>query len=164
MQIRVYIFAAATDALRIMKIRLFLYTLIASATLNAGEPPKGFTALFNGKNLDGWQAKPNGWAVEKGVLTRKPRSGYIWTEKSYGDFILDVEVKVSSRCNSGIFFRTNPKNAVQGGFEIQRREENRYPYIVAPDTEEPTQVHPQRSVSRRGTPMLGQFPGRFVGS
>ena len=102
-----------------MKIRLFLCALISSATLNAGQPPKGFTALFNGKNLDGWQAKPNGWAVEKGVLTRKPGSGYIWTKKSFSDFILDVEVKVSSRCNSGIFFRTNPKNAVQGGFEIQ---------------------------------------------
>lgn len=87
-------------------------------TINA-EPPKGFDTLFNGKNLDGWKARPNGWTVEKGVLTRKPKSGYIWTEKAYGDFVLDVEVKVSKRCNSGIFFRTDPKNAVQGGFEIQ---------------------------------------------
>ncbi len=101
------------------KLPIFICTILAIATLNAGEPPKGFTALFNGKNLDGWKAKTGGWAVEDGVLTRKPRSGYIWTEKAYGDFILDVEVKVSPRCNSGIFFRTDPKNSVQGGFEIQ---------------------------------------------
>ena len=95
-----------------------LFSLSTVTTLQAG-PPKGFAALFNGKNLDGWQAKKNGWAVEDGILVRKPGSGYIWTKKSYGDFVLDLEVKVSRRCNSGIFFRTDPKNAVQGGFEIQ---------------------------------------------
>jgi len=98
---------------------LILVSICVFTFLAKAEPPKGFSALFNGKNLDGWNAKPNGWAVENGILTRKPRSGYIWTEKAYGDFILDVEVKVSKRCNSGIFFRTDPKNAVQGGFEIQ---------------------------------------------
>ena len=98
---------------------LILASVYAFTFLAKAEPPKGFTALFNGKNLDGWNAKPNGWAVENGILTRKPKSGYIWTKKAYGDFVLDVEVKVSKRCNSGIFFRTDPKNAVQGGFEIQ---------------------------------------------
>ncbi|MDP6904207.1 MAG: DUF1080 domain-containing protein [Verrucomicrobiota bacterium] len=98
---------------------LILVSICVFTFLAKAEPPKGFSALFNGKNLDGWNAKPNGWAVENGILTRKPKSGYIWTEKAYGDFILDVEVKVSKRCNSGIFFRTDPKNAVQGGFEIQ---------------------------------------------
>ncbi len=100
---------------------IFLITLFAFSTVTTlqAEPPKGFVALFNGENLDGWQAKKNGWAVEDGVLVRKPGSGYIWTKKSFGDFVLDLEVKVSSRCNSGIFFRTDPKNAVQGGFEIQ---------------------------------------------
>ena len=100
---------------------VFLITLLAFSTvdsLQAG-PPKGFVALFNGKNLDGWNAKPNGWAVVDGVLTRKPRSGYIWSKESFGDFVLCAEVKVSRGCNSGIFFRTDPKNAVQGGFEIQ---------------------------------------------
>ena len=100
---------------------VFLITLFSLSTfdsLQAG-PPKGFVALKKKKNLDGWNAKPNGWTVVDGVLTRMPRSGYIWTKESYGDFVLDVEVKVSRRCNSGIFFRTDPKNAVQGGFEIQ---------------------------------------------
>jgi len=100
----------------VVLISLVAFSMVT--TLHA-EPPKGFVALFNGKNLKGWNAKPNGWTVEDGVLARKPGSGYIWTKEAYGDFILDVEVKVSPRCNSGIFFRTDPKNAVQGGFEIQ---------------------------------------------
>ena len=105
--------------MRTARFLIILFSIgIFTFSVNA-EPPKGFDKLFNGKNLDGWKAKPNGWTVEKGVLTRKPKSGYIWTEKAYGDFVLDVEVKVSKRCNSGIFFRTDPKNAVQGGFEIQ---------------------------------------------
>jgi hypothetical protein len=97
-------------------ISLFAFSTVT--TLQAG-PPKGFVALFNGKNLDGWNAKPNGWAVVDGVLTRKPGSGYIWSKESFGDFVLRADVKVSRGCNSGIFFRTDPKNAVQGGFEIQ---------------------------------------------
>jgi len=30
-----------------------------------------------------------------------------------------LEYKTSEKANSGLFFRTDPKNAVQGGFEIQ---------------------------------------------
>ena len=33
--------------------------LIVSSPLFASEPPKGFTPLFNDKNLDGW----HGWAI-----------------------------------------------------------------------------------------------------
>jgi hypothetical protein len=94
--------------------------LLISNPLSAGEPPKGFAALFNGKDLSGWKAKPGGWVVEDGgVLARRKGAGYIWTKQSFGDFVLDMEVKMSKRCNSGVFFRTDPRNAVQGGFEIQ---------------------------------------------
>jgi len=96
-----------------------LASMFVSVQMSAIEVPEGFTALFNGKNLSGWKAKAGGWRVENGTLARRKGAGYIWTEEVYGDFILDLEVKVSPRCNSGIFFRTNPKNAVQGGFEIQ---------------------------------------------
>ena len=94
--------------------------LMISHSLAAGEAPKGFAALFNGKDLSGWKAKPGGWVVEDGgVLARRRGAGYIWTKQRFGDFILDLEVKMSKRCNSGVFFRTDPRNSVQGGFEIQ---------------------------------------------
>lgn len=47
-------------------------------------------------------------------------SRYIaYTEEPFGDFQLHVEFKVKKGTNSGVFFRTDPKNPVQGGFEIQ---------------------------------------------
>ena len=45
--------------------------------------------------------------------------GYIWANGSYDNFLLELDFKMSKRCNSGVFFRTDPKNPVQGGFEIQ---------------------------------------------
>ena len=75
--------------------------MFVSVQMSAIEVPEGFTALFNGKNLSGWKAKAGGWRVENGTLARRKGAGYIWTEEVYGDFILDLEVKVSPRCNSG---------------------------------------------------------------
>jgi len=75
--------------------------------------------LFDGSDLDHWNYKKGGWVIEDGVLARKDKAGYIWTKEKFGDFVLELDVKMSKGCNSGIFFRTDPKNAVQGGFEIQ---------------------------------------------
>lgn len=88
-------------------------------------PPDGFVALFDGKSLDGWFTHPDNtretWVAdpETGVLGRNLRNGYIWSEKKYGDFILDLEYKLTRHCNSGVFFRSDPNNPVQGGFEVQ---------------------------------------------
>ena len=46
--------------------------------VGADDPPKGFTALFNGKNFDGWKV-PEGdnghWKIlEGGILTTTPRA------------------------------------------------------------------------------------------
>ncbi|MEW6356408.1 MAG: DUF1080 domain-containing protein [Planctomycetota bacterium] len=63
---------------------------------------------------------PGKWhVIEDGSLECLPRCGYIWSEEQYGDFIIDFEVKVSEKANSGLFFRADPKNCVQGGMEIQ---------------------------------------------
>ncbi len=46
--------------------------------------------------------------------------GNIWTNESYGDFILELEFKVAKGTNSGIFFRTEDVNdPVQTGIEMQ---------------------------------------------
>jgi len=75
--------------------------------------------LFDGSNLDHWNYKKDGWKIVDGAMELQKKGGYIWTKEAYGDFKLELEVKVSKGCNSGLFFRTNPKNAVQGGFEFQ---------------------------------------------
>jgi hypothetical protein len=42
-----------------MRYRLAIAVVLAATPLLAAEPPKGFTPLFNGKNLAGW----HGWAI-----------------------------------------------------------------------------------------------------
>jgi hypothetical protein len=77
-----------------------LVALLLSATLvHAQEPPRGFTSLFNGKDLSGWKV-PEGdnghWKVVNGVIDYDARSEAkgdksLWTEKSYKNFILRVD-------------------------------------------------------------------------
>ena len=75
--------------------------------------------LFNGKDLSGWQCKPDSWKVENGQLVCIGGS-YIWTEQQFGDYILELEFKIPEKGNSGVFFRTaNPSNPVQTGIEMQ---------------------------------------------
>ncbi|TLD69028.1 DUF1080 domain-containing protein [Phragmitibacter flavus] len=99
-------------------IRIAVLVLLCSSA----RAEEGFVDLFNGKNLDGWMVVPENpkvWTVNKGELARKVQSSYLWTEKQYGDFVLELEFKVTPGCNSGLFFRTDPKSPVQGGFELQ---------------------------------------------
>ncbi len=77
-------------------------------------------ALFDGSNFDAWQMeRPDGWKIENDSMVLAG-SGSIWTKERFGNFILDVEFKISPECNSGIFFRTgNLKDPVQTGIEMQ---------------------------------------------
>lgn len=90
---------------------------------------EGFVTLYNGKDLTGWETTGN-WLVEEGgVLAIKPRPGergwgrfgaYLWAEKQYGDFILDLEFKIPKGGNSGVFVRVKDrKNPVNTGIEVQ---------------------------------------------
>ena len=61
--------------------------------------PQGWTAIFNGRDLDGWKPfLPGGedpagtWSVADGVLVCTGRPiGYIRTEKTYRNFELTLE-------------------------------------------------------------------------
>jgi len=72
-------------------------------------PPKGFTALFNGKDLTGWRASPKAreaWSIENGVLkSSAPRQADLFTEKEYRDFVLMVDYRMPEESDSGIYFR-----------------------------------------------------------
>jgi hypothetical protein len=55
---------------------------------------------------------------KKGV-ERLKGMGFLWTKKKFSDFSLRLDYKLSVGANSGIFYRSNPKDPVQEGFEIQ---------------------------------------------
>ena len=88
----------------------------------------GYELIFNGKNLDGWITGPdNAWLVKDGMLTlerqwdgKEHNADYLWTEKQYDDFVLDLEFKVADDTNSGIFLRTPDRtDPVYTGIEMQ---------------------------------------------
>lgn len=78
----------------------------------AGTAQGGWVDLFNGKDLTGWK-QLNGQAkyrVENGVLVGttvpdQPNS-FLVTEKAYGDFQLELDLKVDTAMNSGVQFRS----------------------------------------------------------
>ena len=76
------------------------------------EEPK-FVPLFNGKDFTGWKLpEPNlNWSVREGVLVgnseEKLRGSNLWTVKSYGNFILDIDVKCEGpEIDTGVDLRT----------------------------------------------------------
>jgi hypothetical protein len=66
---------------------------------------------------------------EDGTVTLVPRPGetgwerfdaYIMTERTYKDFVLDLEFKIEKEGNSGVFFRVgDPLLPVSKGIEVQ---------------------------------------------
>jgi hypothetical protein len=69
-------------------------------------PPEGFTALFNGKDLSGWKTnKPDQWKAEDGVIVYSGKGGDLVTEKSFRNFILHADWKITKGGDSGIFPR-----------------------------------------------------------
>ena len=107
---------------------LFAVLLLSlSATHIAAQPPRsseGWTTLFDGKTLNGWKVLAGSakYDVEGdaivGTTVAKSRNTFLVTEKLYGDFILELEVKLQdTTINSGIQFRSQydpAKNDGQG--------------------------------------------------
>jgi len=94
----------------------------------------GFSLLFNGKNLEGWEIKclsPDNnkdfWQVKNGVIEcnsiGRPDHNYVWLvhQNEYADFELQLKFQVfkSSPGNSGIQFRSrynDSESARNGGW------------------------------------------------
>ncbi|MBN2455077.1 MAG: DUF1080 domain-containing protein [Sedimentisphaerales bacterium] len=99
------------------------------------QPPKGFVALFNGKDLTGWKglvADPikrskmspqelakaqlladkrmaEHWQVKDGALVFDGKGDNLCTVKDYGDFELLVDFKIEAGSDSGIYLRASPQ-------------------------------------------------------
>jgi hypothetical protein len=89
----------------------------------AAEPEGGFSALFNGADLTGWEGDPKLWIVEHGLLIgRSPgikHNDFLATTRSYRDFILRFEIRlVDGQGNTGVQFRSKrvppPSHEVAG--------------------------------------------------
>jgi hypothetical protein len=131
--------------LAVAVMALCLAGLVAAA--QAGEtskpalnqPPEGFVALFNGKDLTGWKGLLKGpydnpakratlppeekaklqqeadedmrahWKVVDGILTFDGKGRSLCTAKDYGDFEMLVDWKILKDGDSGIYLRGSPQ-------------------------------------------------------
>jgi hypothetical protein len=100
------------------------------------QPPEGFTALFNGRDFDGWTgAKTRDpreiaalstadrakwdremdegvqahWRVEDGVLISDGQEPYLATKRDFGNFELWVDWLIGPGGDSGIYLRGTPQ-------------------------------------------------------
>lgn len=102
----------------------------------AVDPPEGFTALFNGKDLTGWHGMPHfdprklaemseeeradqieawtddakqHWTVENYELVNDGHGAYLTTDKEFGDIELLIDYKTVPKADSGIYLRATPQ-------------------------------------------------------
>ena len=94
----------------------FATTLLRWARELDGEEPvvetAGFTPLFNGKNLDGWEGDTALWSARDGMIVGQSpglsHNDFLATRASYADFILKLSFRVlgDDSSNSGVQFRS----------------------------------------------------------
>jgi hypothetical protein len=70
-------------------------------------------ALFNGKDLDGWEpmAGESHWVVQDGLLTNTARGANLRSKRTFQDFKLHFEANCPDDANSGFYMR--------GRYELQ---------------------------------------------
>lgn len=99
-------------------------------------PPTGFTAIFNGKDLDGWHgmghfdprvlaamndeeralklsndtldAKDH-WSVDNYELVNDGKGAYLTTDREFGDIEMLIDYKTVAKADSGIYLRGTPQ-------------------------------------------------------
>ncbi len=76
----------------------------AFETMGGALKPGGWKRLV-ADDLSNCIFTPGSWVMTEGVLSPKGE-GDIWTKTRYGDFVLDLEFKLDTNTNSGVFLRT----------------------------------------------------------
>lgn len=89
------------------------YLILSLAILTASAlQAAGWVKLFDGKTLNGWSIHSGTatYAVDNGAILGTAVLGspnsFLCTDKEYGDFVLEFEVKVDPELNSGVQFRS----------------------------------------------------------
>jgi len=90
-----------------------VHTTMAQERSTEGQE-KGFSLLFNGKDLTGWRLSRPGatnWVVKEPALVNERAGADIMTEERFWDFELRYEYMIPKNSNSGVYLR--------GRYEVQ---------------------------------------------
>lgn len=106
-------------------IPAFFLTLALFLNVAAADD-SGFTSIFDGKTLDGWEGNPKLWSVQDGTITGATSDEdpiqynqfLTWIRGGVDDFELKLEYKIEAG-NSGIQYRSFrlPKEYAIGGYQ-----------------------------------------------
>jgi hypothetical protein len=132
-------FCGHGDFVAYKNLKVAEFTSAPALPQSAGDnqPPAGFKALFNGKDLTGWQGLVNDgnpfkrralspedlaiaqakgdesahahWSVADGALVFDGKGQSLCTAKPYGDFEMYVDWKIPAKADSGIYVRSTPQ-------------------------------------------------------
>jgi hypothetical protein len=104
-------------------MRIICLILSLSILIAAHKAP-GYKKLFNGKDLQGWTIHgTEKWYVEDGELVCESgpdkQYGYLSTNKSYDNFLLDLKFKLEANGNSGVFIRSGIEGTKISGWQVE---------------------------------------------
>ena len=94
----------------------------------AKDSDDGWVAIFNGKDLKGWEAQDGAgkadvaksWEVKDGVIHGSGPVSHLYTPRGdYKNFKYRAEVKIGDKGNSGMYFRTTKGPGFPKGYEAQ---------------------------------------------
>ncbi len=104
-----------------------ILTVVVTGVAQSGDVEEGFTRIFNGKDLSGWDGDPRFWSVKDGVIrgqttseTAAPHNTFlIWRGGTLGDFELKLSFRITSG-NSGVQIRSKDRgNWRVTGYQVE---------------------------------------------
>src|SRR3982751_4340857 len=96
-----------------LKMIIAVVAVLNFSAITAQHSNKGFTKIFDGKTLKGWDGDMTHWKVENGTIVAeltaanpiKANTFLIWKGGKPGDFEFKAEFKISKNGNSGVQYR-----------------------------------------------------------
>jgi hypothetical protein len=84
--------------------------LLSSAAISAGADLASWRSLLQDHSAPAWRGwktpgLPSGWHIADGVLSKEGAVDDLVTQRTFGDFELELEWKIGRGGNSGIFYR-----------------------------------------------------------
>ena len=131
-----------------------LFAQLAGLQAAEPNPPAGFRAIFNGKDLTGWHGLnphsvvkltgekknenlkqqradfPKHWSVENGELVNDGHGPYATSDEEFGDIEMLIEYKTVPKADSGIYLRGTPQVQIWDCHQVfDPKNPNRKPHL-----------------------------------
>lgn len=95
-------------------VALVIMMTVGISAVQSQVPPAGFTKIFDGKTMKGWDADPAFWRVQNGIFVGEVAKGQeiktntflIWRGGMPANFELKAQYRISPEGNSGIQYRS----------------------------------------------------------